>query len=241
MISVIVPINHPQRVEQLNTLYRRIKKEAGIPVEVLVACDNPQIYLDLEYDKLVQIPKRIGFTQSVNLAEKFSTYDIVWYMDDSVTPVENWAKIAYEEFYKRFPDGLGLLEISGVRDCAARCITTKQYTHPMNLGYMLWPEYLHCGDTEHYERAIPQKTFSSYSKTLLQETKVNDASRKRNMKVFGFDDMIRNERRQKGWPLERISGWDDKLYEYCKNDPDLLELCVNILNIKNMEVGVRNK
>ncbi len=241
MISIIIPINHKDRVNQLNRLYDLIKKEAGLPVEIIVACDNPDIFDLLKYDKLVKIPYRLEFTHSVNLAAEHATYDVLWYMDDSVTPVKGWAKEAYDAFYKKFPDGMGIMEISGATNCATRCLTTKTYAFGENMGFLLWPEYLHCGDTEHYERAIKTDKFYSYPKTLLKETKINDESRKRNMKVFKFDDMIRDMRRGKNFAQTLIDNWDALLYDYCKEDEDLMSLYNNLMKEAEVEVIEWNK
>lgn len=231
MISIIIPINHKDRVGQANNLYRLLKEEAGVPVEVITACDNPAIYDLLKTDVLVKLPKRIGFTQSVNVAERFASNKLVWYMDDSVTPTKNWGKIAIDAFYKRFPDANGIMEISGANNCATRCIATREYCYELNLNNLLWPEYIHCGDTEHYERAVPQNKFYAYPTPLLIEKKVNDESRIRNSKIFLFDDSIRDYRRNKGFPKEATPDWQGRLRSYCERDPDLVELYNNIFNL----------
>lgn len=229
MISIIIPINHKDRVGQANELYQRLKKDSGVDTQVIIAVDNPEIYDLVKGDEIYKIPKRIEFTQSVNRAARIAKYPFLWYMDDSVTPVTNWAKIALQAFTEVFPDGEGLLELSGITNCATRCIATKKCLYSLNMGYFLWPEYLHCGDAELFERTNPLEKFKTHPQVLLQETKINDESRKRNMKVFAFDDMIRAKRRVLGFPKEFLSTWEDLLKEYCKDDADLEELCTNVL------------
>lgn len=227
MLSIIIPINHKDRVGQLNTLYKKIKEEAGLPVEVVVACDNPAIYDSLKSDVLVRIPKRVEFTQSVNIAEKFATNKVVWYMDDSVTPVIGWAKKAWDAFWNRFPDGRGFIEISGANNCATRGLTTRQFAYELNGNTLLWPEYLHCGDAEFFERTTPDK-FYPLEEVLLIEKKINDESRLRNTKVFAFDDKIRDLRRSQNFPKTFQSNYNQLLLDYCREN-DLMDLYNNLI------------
>jgi hypothetical protein len=230
MISIIIPTNHIIRVKQFNALYRDIKKNSGIETQVIAACDNPEVFDLLEADLIVKVPYRVELTWSLNFAEKFALYDTLCLTDDSVTIEPGWGRIAYDEFWRKFPDGMGVMEISGMSDCASKPVTTRKFMYEINGNNFYWNEYLHCGDTENYEKCNPLGKFYALPQVLHHETKVDDASRIRNKKIWGFDDQIRAIRSEHGWPMTLIPDWRERLQKYCTGDVELEELYDNIIN-----------
>jgi len=230
-ISLILPTYHKDRLERANLLYDRLKNESGVPVEVIVVCENPDI--EPKHDVLIRPPRRIGFTRAVNLGEKFCTHRLCWWIDDYVEPIKNWGIEAVDGFNKMFPDGMGIMEISGsINDCP-KSISTRKFMYSINGDSFLWPEYIHCGDTESWYKASLLGKFYVYPKKLWERKKINDDWRKISLKDHSFDLDLFEERKSNNWPpyldknlSERMSRW-----VYKSKDKEITNLYKNIYNL----------
>jgi len=212
--SLVIPTHHRERIYKQNEMYRRIKETAGNMVEVIAVSDNPEIYDRVMGDKIVKLPNWVGWTKQMNIAEKFASYDTVGHMDDSCTILEkNWASLALEMFDRLFPDGMGVVEVRGCKDCWSRGISSRKYLYSLNLGNMFWPEYLHGGDEEIYARS--KDNFFYFKKPLVKETKFKDSSGKVVSQLIQYNEELYNKRLRQDFPLKFQSDWleNSKKYE----------------------------
>jgi hypothetical protein len=233
MISLVLPTYAPNRAERERFLYDMLKNESGIEVEVVVVCENKDIYDKLKYDQLIKLPKRIGFTKAVNIAEKFCTFGTCWWIDDYVVPERDWGPKAYEAFYEKFPDGMGIMEISKYQTDCPKSISTRSFMYSLNGGNFLWNEYIHCGDTETWYKATALNKFYSYPEMLWHRDKIEDESRKQSLKQYTFDIPLREERMKNGWPNTLTPDYQDRMYRwaYDSKDENMIQLYKNIFNI----------
>lgn len=230
-ISLILPTYHPDRLKRANALYDMLKTESGVEVEVIVACDNPDIYDKLKYDVLVKIPKRVGFTRAVNIAEKFATNELIWWIDDYVIPQAGWGLKAVSAFYERFPDGMGIMDISQMITDCAKSLSTRRFMYKLNGGNFLWPEYIHCGDTESWVKATALNAFYTYPEMLWQRDKIYDACKTNTDAVREFDVMIMHLRESTNFENKHLEDYEGLLFEWGKTNPKIEELYKNIYNI----------
>lgn len=211
MISIIIPTHYRERLWLQSQLYQRIKETAPW-VEVIAVSDNPEIYERIRGDKVVKLPNWIGWTKQMNIGEKFASNDIVGHMDDSCQIVnKGWAEMALEDLRREFPDGMGVVEISGVKDCWSRGISTRNYLYSLNLGNMFWPEYIHGGDEEIYHRS---KDKFYCRPGLLQETKYTDKSGTVVNKLKEYDEDLFNRRKEQDFPLKFQPEWTVRTRRY---------------------------
>jgi len=236
LFTIISPLYHPSRLARQQRQYQRIKETAGDLVEVLGACDNPLLHNQMGCDRVVKIPKRIGFSHAVNAAVPFVQTDVVGFLDDSAWPaVSDWAQQAYALFTKHFPDGQGLLEYSGVPDCWSRGLTTIPFAGSFNRGQLLWGEYLHCGDEDLYEQA--KERFYCAPDILVQETKYDDAVRGYILDATILHDWpIFSMRKDQGFPQHKQEDWEQRLRAFGKLQSSYRELIKNILSFSQEEV-----
>lgn len=232
-ISLIMPTYHPARVERANALYKMLKEESGAEIEVIVVCDNPAVTPLLHHDKIVALDKRVGFTRAVNIGEKLATARLLWWIDDYVIPEPGWAPKAIQGFNDRFPDGMGIMELSGCTTDCPKSISTREYLYNKNNLNLLWPEYLHCGDTELWHRSSEEGKFYVYPEVLWHRDKIYDACKTVSGQQRDWDVMIREYRQRTGWKNEAISDLSEKMHEWAINsgEPKNLELYKNLYNL----------
>lgn len=230
MISLILPTYHPGRVERANNLYRLLKNESGVEVEVIVVCDNPEIYDQLDHDVLVKLPRRIGFTRAMNIGEKFAKHKLSWWIDDYVIPEKNWGPKAVEYFYDKFPDGMGILELSQSNNSCPKSLSTRKFMYGLNGGNWIWNEYLHDGDTEAFEKARQLKKFEVYPEVLWNRNKIYDDCKAQTDIQNTFDKEIQEDRRSHGWPNTLDPKLRDKMELWAKENKQM-ELYNNIYNL----------
>lgn len=228
-----MPTYHPDRVERQNKLYDMLKNEAGLPIEVIVVCDNPKIFDKLKYDILVPLQKRVGFTRAVNIGEKFATNRVLWWIDDYVIPEKNWAPEAYDAFFERFPDGRGIMELSMYETDCPKSLSTRDYLYDKNNLNLLWPEYIHCGDTELWYRSSAKNEFYMYPKVLWHREKIWDACKTTSDKCREWDVKLRLEREALGWPMTATPELSSKMHQWAidSGDPSNIELYKNLYNL----------
>lgn len=233
MISLIMPTYHPDRVERANELYKKLKEESGLPIEVIVVCDNPKVTPLLKGDIIVPLQKRVGFTRAVNIGEKFATNRVLWWIDDYVIPEPGWAPKAYKAFFDRFPDGQGIMELSMYETDCPKSLSTRDYLYNKNNLNLLWPEYIHCGDTELWYRATEEGKFYMYPEVLWHRNKIFDACKTTSDKCRQWDVMIREEREKKGWINEATPDLAQKMERWAidSGDPSNIDLYKNLYNL----------
>lgn len=232
MISLVMATYHPDRVERANNLIKMIKNDSGCEVEMIVVTDNPATYDSYKgADQVIKLPKRVGFTRAANIGEKFAKYGIGWWIDDYVIPEPGWGPKALKGFWERFPDGNGIMEISGYETDCPKSISTRQYMYQLNGGDWLWNDYLHCGDTESWYKATKRNEFYVYPEILWHRNKIFDSCKTESVKTIALDTKLRQIREAEGWPNKHVDGLQDIYWEWAKGDPKNEELYRNIFNI----------
>jgi glycosyltransferase involved in cell wall biosynthesis len=232
-ISLIMPTYSEARLERANALYDMLKNESGCEIEVIVVCENPKIQKKLKYDKLICPPKRIGFNRAINIGEKFASHELCWWIDDYVIPEKGWGPVAIDAYWKRFPDGMGIMELSGFKDDCPKSLSTRRFMYSVNGGNWLWNEYIHCGDTETWEKIDKEKQFHVYPNPLWHRDKIDDDFHRHNMKAYGFDRPLLHEREKN----EFKDRWSKdlqakmKLWAEKTEDPACMEIYKNIWNL----------
>lgn len=236
MISLILPTYHPDRVQRARDLYDMLKKDSGVEVEVIVVCENPEIVDKLKYDVLIQPPKVVGFTRAMNLGEKFAKYGVGWWIDDYVIPEPGWGPKALKGFYDTFPDGMGIMELSGYQTDCPKSISTRKFMYQINGGDWLWNEYVHCGDTESWYKATAINKFYVYPEILWHRNKIWDSCKTESVKTISFDTELRAYREKHGWSNVNTPDLMDRMkrWAYKDNDPKLIELYNNIFNLNGI-------
>jgi len=232
-ISLIMATYHPDRVERANALYDMLKEESGMPVEVIVVCDNPKVTPLLKADILVPLQKRVGFTRAVNIGEKFANNRVLWWIDDYVIPQKGWAPKAYKAFFEKFPDGMGIMELSMYATDCPKSLSTREYLYEKNNLNLLWPEYIHCGDTELWHRANAEGKFYMYPEELWSRNKIFDACKVTSDKQRQWDLYVRAEREKNGWPNTAIPELARKMERWAIESGDVsnYELYKNLYNL----------
>lgn len=244
-MSLILPTYHPGRVGRANELIKMLRKDSGIDLEIIVVTDNPETYESYKgADLVLKLPYRIGFTRAANTGEKMTKYENLWWIDDYVIPEPGWGPKAMKAFWEKFPDGMGIMDISmQITDCA-KSISTRKYVYSLNGMHLLWPEYLHCGDTEMWYRSSIRGQFYTYPEVLWHRDKIFDDCKKESTKAEGWDSIIREERRALNWPnsrhpytqhdknanitfFEKMITWADET-----GDQKNIDLVNNLFNIK---------
>lgn len=233
MISLVMPTYHPARVERANDLYKMLKKDSGVEVEVIMVCDNPEVYDKLHADRLIKLPKRIGFTRCMNIGEKFTKYGVGWWIDDYVIPEPGWGPKALKGFWERFPDGRGIMELSGYKTDCPKSISTRSYMYELNGGDWVWHEYIHCGDTESWHKANAVGEFYVYPEILWHRDKIFDACKIQSDSEYQFDIPLRKYRENNGWPNTSTPQLQKRMKDWAEgtNNPKLIELYKNIYNL----------
>lgn len=232
-MSLVMPTYHPDRVGRANELIKMLRLDSGIDVEIIVVTDNPATHESYKgADFVCKLPHSLGFNRSANIGEKFAKYENVWWIDDYVIPEVGWGPKALGYFWEKFPDGMGILDISEqITDCA-KSISTRSYVYSLNHFNLLWPEYLHCGDTEMWHRSTEQGRFASYPETLWHRDKIFDQCKANTDAVRMFDEELRAERRDAGWP-DTFIDIKAKLKLWADKDPEsrIAKLYKNLYNL----------
>jgi hypothetical protein len=223
---------HPDRVERANDLIKMIKLDSGVEVEMIVVTDNPETYDSYKgADQVIKLPKRVGFTRASNIGEKFASYGIGWWIDDYVIPSPGWAPKALKGFWERFPDGNGVMEISGYETDCPKSISTRKYMYGINGGDWLWNDYLHCGDTETWYKTNARGQFQVYPEVLWERNKIWDDTKTESLKTIELDTQLRAIRSAQGWPDKHIDNLEQIYWEWAKGDPKNEQLVKNIFNL----------
>lgn len=233
-MSLIMATYHKDRVERANNLIRMLRLDSGIDLQIIVVTDNPETHESYpDADLTIRLPKRLGFTRCANIGEKFATYTNLWWIDDYVTVKPEWGKKAMQAFWEKFPDGMGIMELSLFETDCPKSISTRSYVYSLNNMNMLWPEYLHCGDTEMWYRATAQKRFYMYPEELWTREKIVDHTKKVSKKQEGWDSIIREERRSNSWTAFYDPTVPTRMVRWAKEtgDKDNIELVDNLFNL----------
>lgn len=236
-MSLIMATYHPSRVERANELIKMIKMDSGIETEMIVVTDNPETYDSYKgMDILVKLPRRIGFTRAANTGEKYCKYENLWWIDDYVIPEPGWGPKALSYFWEKFPDGMGILDISEQKTDCAKSVSTRKYVYSLNFFNLLWPEYLHCGDTEMYYKSSAAGKFFTYPETLWHRDKIFDDCKKESTKAEGWDSIIRSERMNAGWPDKFIPNIAERMREWAESTGDQrnINLYHNLYNSEHL-------
>jgi len=200
-MSLILPTYHPARVKRANQLIKMLRLDSGIDIEIIVVTDNPETHNRYKgADFVCKLPQNVGFNRAANIGEKFAKYRNEWWIDDYVIPEPNWGPKALSYFWEHFPDGMGILDISMQLEDCAKSVSTRSYVYSLNHFNLLWPEYLHCGDTEMWYRSTAKKKFLTYPEMLWHRDKIWDDCKKQTDAVREFDVKLRGERELAGWP-----------------------------------------
>lgn len=234
-ISLVMPTYHPDRVERANELYKMLKLDSGVDVEVIMVCDNPEVSDKLKADFVVKLPKRVGWTKATNIGEKFTSTGLGWWIDDYVIPEPGWGPKALKGFYERFPDGMGIMEISGYETDCPKSISTRKFMYELNGGDWVWDEYLHCGDTESWYKATAMDKFYVYPEVLWHRDKIYDACKATSDLQRKFDVDLRLEREANGWPMTLTPHLQDRMEQWAieSGKESNIELYKNIYHLED--------
>ena len=233
MISLILCTYSPDRVQRTNDLIKMLRLDSGVEVEIILVTDNPETF-DSYYgaDIVVKLPRRIGWNRAMNIGEKFAKHTLCWWIDDYVIPEVGWGPKAEKGFWERFPDGQGIMEISGYETDCPKSISTRSFMYEINGGNWLWSEYLHCGNTETWHKVTALNKFQVYPEILWNRDKIFDACKTETNKAYGFDIPLREERMAKGWPLTRTPDLRERMLRWAleTKDEKMMTLYKNIYN-----------
>lgn len=240
MISIPITTFSKNRLKRLSALYQQIKTMAGIPCEVLIGVNgNRDMYTALKEkkigDRLILLPKNIEATHALNVLEKFAQYPYVVVLDDSVTiHTDHVFKKALRYFRQHFPDGQGLMGFHDGIYNSPRYLTTRAYTYQMNLGNLIWPEYIHSGDDELCIRSRTRHLYFYAPDIVIKECKIHDYSKRKTQETHRFDAWVIEQRKLLQFPTTLLPDYDAYFRDEATKSPYMKRLYKNIYNVNKL-------